>query len=265
MTAEVHVAASEEPSLPERRAGRSRGRRAARWTAAIATTCLVHGAAFFLLDVPVPEMTRDAPAPPRLAWMGSSPSSPESLLGEQLLLFDNAPLFLPTHWNAAAAENLGATGRSPAEIFGDFQTRLSVVPEKIPEVLSILPDGVETPLEGARTFKFDLLSAFGRTGREMQALPPRLALLEVREAFTGRVLGSREISLDEAPGASDWPDWDPFEVLVNADAAGWQAPPMVVRGSGSQAVDVFFRRYIRQQFRPDLEFGPGYYRILVGP
>ncbi len=265
MTEREEAVSTEEPGRSARPAGQARGHRKTRWTVAVATTCLLHGAAFFLLNIPVPHVTRDAPPRSRLTWMGSSPSNPESLLGEQFLLFDNAPLFLPTDWNAAAAENLGSTGRSPVEIFEDFQTRLSVAPERIPEALPILPEGVETPLEGARTFKFDLLSAFGRADRETVALSSRLARLEVREAFSGRVVGSREVGVDDAPGSSEWPDWEPFEILVDVDAAGWQAPPMVVRGSGSQAVDVFFRRYIREQLRPNLTFGPGYYRVLVGP
>ena len=89
--------------------------------------------------------------------------------------------------------------------------------------------------------------------------------VEVRDAFTGRQLARLELSRDEAPGSAEWPDWDPFEALVDVDQAGWQVPPLIVRGSGSQVVDAFFRDYIRQQLRPQVEFGPGYYRILIGP
>jgi hypothetical protein len=200
-----------------------------------------------------------------MAWMGSSASDANSLLGEQFMLFDNAPLFLPTRWNAAAGALGDSRGLSAVQVFDEFQTELNVAPGRTPEVLPILPKGIETPLEGAREFEFDLFSAFGRADREPAQLPSRLARMEVRDAFSGRVVGARDVSPEDAPGSAEWPDWEPFEVLIDVDAAGWQVPPMVVRGSGSQTVDVFFRRYLRQHFRPQLEFGPGYYRILVGP
>ena len=258
--------ASEERDRQEGR-GKSAGRRrsAERWLAAGLLTVVLHLAAFFLLRIPVPEGPEEIEQQARLAWIGQSPSNADSILGEQLLLFDNAPLFLPTTWNAGAAENVAAANRSPTGIFEGFPTRLTVAELKSPQVLKLLPDGIESPVEGIGLLHFNLFSAFGRSDSELRALDPRLAHIEVWAAFSGRKLGSRVVRRSALAEDSEWPDWEPFEVLVDVNAAGGQAPPLVVRGSGSGVVDAFFRSYIAQELRVDLSYGPGYYRLLVGP
>lgn len=238
----------------------------ARWAFATVVTLIVHGAAFFALSVPVPDIAITSAPEARVVWAGASPMGTGSLLSEQLLLFDNAPLFLPTEWNSATAENVTATGRAPGEIFEAYEPRLSMPAAQSPAMLELLPEGVASAREGVQRFDWNLFSAFGQVDKPAVVLEDRLAAIEVRSLETRKLVLEVPVPRSTAPEAGSWPDWTPFEMLAAVESAGVQAPPLVVqRGSGSGVVDAFFRSFVLRDLQLDLRLEPGYYRITVGP
>ncbi|BET69318.1 hypothetical protein ASA1KI_42360 [Opitutales bacterium ASA1] len=239
-------------------------RRRNRWIVASLIAGTAHAVGFFAFRVPIPVRIVEEPRVPLHAWAGDSATRVGTLLDEQLLLFDNAPLFLPTEWNAASSDAVRPIERSPTDLFGSFPDRLQVPGARVPDVVPLLPPSVEAPYRALHLSRLDASSALGRTDRDLQPLADRTAAIVVRDGFTGVVRDSFDVSV-EPETVRTWPDWEPMELLVHTDRAGWVPPPLVSRGSGSTVVDGFFRTYVRERLRADLRFGAGFYRIEIGP
>ncbi len=262
---DARAVASGAPRKRPVRAADSAGWRR-RWAVAGVVTVSVHAGAFMLLSVPGPELADGTEPKSRVAWVGEDPLSGESVLGEQLLLLDNAPLFLPTEWNSSSAENLATVGRPPGEIFSMYEPRLTLAPTRGPASLALLPEGESSPAGALARLNWNYLEAFGRFDRAPVPLESRLARLEVLSAGEGELAAVFILPLSAAQDADAWPDWAPFELLVAVEATGVQAPPLVLApGSGSERVDDFFRNLARRDLQLDLRLSPGYYTVIVGP
>lgn len=235
-----------------------------RWAFAIVVTGLVHAGAFFFITVPdMPPADEDVLAP-RVAWLGKQAASTESAVGEQLFLFDQAPLYFPTQWNYTTDENvLFGGGTSPADSFGYYQRRMVVGSSGGPGDLRPPIQGFENAGEAVETFSWPYFSAFGRIDREVVEVSRRLGAIEVRKEIGGDPLIEANV---DAPAGNSWPDWQPFDMLVLVGDVGMVGEPLVVpRGAGSEVVEDFFRDYVRTQLRLDLRIPPGYYLVSVGP
>lgn len=259
--------APREPAPPERRAAgarRNHGRR--RWGIAVAVALVVHGAAFFAWRVPAGGPERPPAAAPKVQWVGDGALIAEgSALGDQLNLFDSAPLFLPTPWNFATAEKELKSDRPPGEVFDLFAPRLTVSVEQTPADLVLVPSGVGTPAQAIRSFAWPYFESFGRVDRPLAPLPERLAMIEVRAMDTGELMLTATVARRAAPDAAGWGDWAPLEFLVSVEPALALGLPQLTRGSGFDEVDAFFREHVQRELLLDLRLPAGYYRVTVGP
>jgi hypothetical protein len=237
-----------------------------RWIAACVVALLVHVLAFWLFTVSSLPAERPVTLRPRLFWAGAKVVTPESALGEQLALFDSAPLFLPTRWNAAGREGGVREDRSPLEIFDPYRERLSVDENRRPEVLRVFPSFDRDPAVYVSRFSWPALAAFGRAdGRAAGAVAPRIARVEIWSIAEGTLAYERDVMPAELPASASWPEWQPMEALIVVESVGVLGPPLVVRTSGSDLVDGFFRDQIIGRMQPGLILPAGYYRVSIGP
>jgi hypothetical protein len=209
---------------------------------------------WFALQVKAPE------APPAV---GKSPNSTVGLVDpvviKSTMLFDLAPLFLPTEYNSSRKPYVptepGGTfaGFSFKPTFSDSQIELH------------LPPPVAVPSSPAEALVGDPPGApfigFGRTDIKTEPLAPRAAYVEITDAESGRDVYSQPVS-DARPPA---PGWRPMEFMAAVDAAGLVGPPVLTVHSDVAEVDAYFGHYLADSLRIGQRLNPGFYRIRVGP
>lgn len=211
---------------------------------------------------------------------------------DEATLLDPTPLFLPTEWNATQKE------LAPPEPSGSFQSF------RVPPKLAFaeadfrlgrqeaagraaassgsarfdssigLPDPVAVPARPAEALSpglaGSLLVGFGRSNRQVKALPARGSLIEITETASGRPALSGEASTRvqrlaagaQPPGGRAW---QAMEFLAVVDATGLSAPVVVTARSGVEEVDAYFIDFVARTLRLGERLSPGFYRISIGP
>lgn len=205
-------------------------------------------------QVRVPDMPRppEGAAKPAVGLV-----EPEVIKGT--MLFDLAPLFLPTEFNSSRKDYVptepgGAFAGFPFKpTFSESQIELhlpppAVVPSSPAEALADDPPGA--PFIG-----------FGRFDLKMETLVPRAAYVEITDAGTGRKVFSQPVR-DARPPASDW---KPMEFMAAVDSAGLVGPPVLTQRSDVADVDAYFEQYLSATLRIGQRLNPGFYRVVVGP
>jgi hypothetical protein len=178
---------------------------------------------------------------------------------KRTMLFDLAPLFLPTEFNSSRKPYVpiepGGTfaGFSFKPTFSDSQIDLH------------LPPPVEVPSSPAEALVGDPPGApfigFGRTDIKTETLAPRAAYVEITDAESGRDVLSEPVTDARPPS----PGWRPIEFMAAVDAAGLVGPPVLTVHSDVAEVDAYFGRYLAEDLRIGQRLNPGFYRIRVGP
>lgn len=263
--------AAHEP-VPVGPAARDRKLRRGRWVVPVLIGGLVHLAAFAMLHVPVISNRPTGWQRPSIEWVVPPVTSTDSLLAEQLMFFDHAPLFLPTRWNYEGTSELSAIEHSPADIFQPYADRLRFDPVSLPVGASELPSG-GSALDVLKKLRWPYFDAFGRVDKEVMPLEPRLAAVEVRLVESGELMHVETVPIDQVDAAEPWPDWRPFDLFVSITPEGAVATPMSGGGlgrlaSGNATPEVvidFFRRFLRRESRLELYLPAGFYRVTVGP
>ncbi|MFZ5495742.1 MAG: hypothetical protein ACOZE5_10470 [Verrucomicrobiota bacterium] len=194
----------------------------------------------------------------QLAGAGSAIGS--KILQERAELMDPTPLFFPTEWNYGQRPLSGSRLRQPGEVFGSFPPKPVVADQGIasygvqalpvPEKLSdLLAQGNEAPFAG-----------MGQTDIQTTTLAVRAGHLEVRK------LGARESIVEQSLAGIQPPraDFEPIEFLVVVGSAGLICEPILLRGSGWDEVDAFFRAYLIKSYHLGERLPSGRYRVVVG-
>jgi hypothetical protein len=186
--------------------------------------------------------------------------------GDEALLRDPTPLFLPTRWNAAQGVRPDRALREPGEAFAGFGAKF-VFGENQAELA--LPSVVVVPEHPAAAIRpSDWQAPFlglGRTDAMVVPLPARTARLEVRFCRDGRQVVEQELAEIVPFGAQDW---QPLEFGVAVAAGGAIGAPALVTSSGVEVVDEYFQEYLatRSMLGKRLsKLRPGVYRIVIGP
>jgi hypothetical protein len=210
------------------------------------------------------------PAPPaqsrpRVTVVTESGTAGGPLVKEQMELFDQQPLSMPTIWNAGAQGLPADLRRQPGEVFGMYEPRLTFAAERLEPVFG--PSG-GAPTDGRGGLRMIGAMAggwagLGRHDRTVPQLPVRDAAVEVRR-FSG---GLEQVVLREPlqglPDAVREHDWPPVEFSVAVMPAGLVGVPTLTVGSGVEEVDAFFGGYLARDFRLGERVGPGFYRVCI--
>lgn len=201
---------------------------------------------------------------PRVTVVAESAIGGGPLVKEQIELFDQQPLSMPTGWNAGVKELPEALRRQPGEVFGLYEPRLAFAAERLEPVFvprSAAPQDARTGLR-ALGIPADGWGGIGRADRRVPTLPARDAGVEVRSFAGGQVV--LQAALAGLPAVVREHDWAPLEFSVAVESAGLVGEPSLATGSGVEEVDAFFGAYLVRQFRLAERLPPGFYRVVVG-
>lgn len=250
--------------------GGKRARRAARrqWAVGLVVALVFHVTLAGLTRVQMAPGPREDHPNPRVTWVGDRAVLEEDTLqGQQLQIFNDAPLFLPTEVNFASRRQAADDSRPPGQIFSSFDPVLLVPVDRSPPGLVTAPTDRTDPTTAVQAFRWPVLKTFGREDSPERRLEPRRAHIEVRASDTGVVVLTESIPAANDPETPEvWPHWRPVELFVMVSQTGRLSQPLFVGvGSGSDEVDRFMQNYIRQRLRLALRVPPGSYRVLVGP
>lgn len=244
-------------------ANRKRSRVAARWGVGVAAAVLVHAAGLFFLRVdPMEEEISEADYSfASLPWMGEEEAQGD-LLREQAYLFDSAPLFLPTRWNAVSSPVVRALEQRPPELFNSFPAHLSSSEDEH-GLGEMETDDPVSPAISLEAFGRAMPMPFGRNPVDLPNLERRAALIEVRKPGEEELILAEWIPVEDAPERAG-ELWAPSEFLIHVENVGVVGEPVLLSGSGVEEVDLFLREEIRQLLR-DRMLEVGYFRVVAGP
>ncbi|ATC63403.1 hypothetical protein CMV30_05240 [Nibricoccus aquaticus] len=243
-----------------------------RWlglAALIAIVCvavLVLAVRFVSLPTPA---ANSKPVTPRTGGIGiASPSGTvaSALLHEQSLL-DPDPLFLPTQFNASQLRLPALIRREPGASFQPVSSKYTYT---LAEAQISFPEPVASPAQPVDVLAYDRVKnpyeVLGRYESDALPLPERLAVVEIVQIKSGRVVFTAPLKMLDAPAQLASADWRPLELLAAVDATGLIGLPVLSRGSGVEAIDTFFlRSYLAKEFRLGERLPPGFYALRVGP
>lgn len=236
------------------------------WIAIAAALVLAGLILFGLTRIRLPEVAGPAPAKPSNS--GSTIITridADSNLSGSVALFDTKILFLPTALNNSDPALPSSFRREPDRALRPLPPHYTY---REYEMGVALPEAVEVPAEPVQAVRVGDMPnpyfAFGRINFPYTPLSPRLAMLEVVQARTGRLVLSAPL---QARAAQKLPpvDWQPLEMLVAVEAGGMVGEPTVTSGSGFAEVDRYFRELLLQHFRIGARLPPGFYTLRIGP
>lgn len=193
-----------------------------------------------------------------------------SLLSEQASLFDPAPLFLPTKWNAGQQPLPSGVEHQPGQIFHSFQPQL--VFEKSSLNLPIPPAHVlpKSPIELLKQPSRDPFLGFDRRDQKLVPLPARPGIVEVVRVADGKLIFSQELNKQIVAGYKS-ANWQPLEFLAVVTVTGLLGRPVMLPREGlpGDAANENMVSNLRHYLSADLHIGerlePGIYRVVVGP
>lgn len=232
------------------------------WPAAAGLTLALAAAGgllWWLLPVAPLPLPGRTPTPPFISIQ--KPGGAADMTMDQALLFDSAPLFLPTRWSTTlSGSRVGRPGGD--DPFALFASEISATPASLRP--PAIPVGDAVPALLPDRGGMDEFSAMGRDdpSAKVGALPPRGAAWEVRRADNGNLVLSGRVK-SAIPEAGDLL-WQPAEFWLMVNQAGPVGAPLVASGTGSDSLDAALRSLI-QSSEPVNLLPPGYYRIVVGP
>lgn len=223
----------------------------------------VHLAGFLLFKI---DPLKDAPPafPPALVQFSPSQTDHgQSWLAEQTLLFDSAPLFLPTRWNTSQPTPPAAlTRKQTGDPFPAPEPVLSI------DQVSLPPDEVAL---AAQNQKSDELlrpaywSPFHGFGLGPQAtitpIPTGIGLQAVA-MNSGETVVNLRLPVTH-PALVETSLWSPAVFTILVDEAGAIGSPMLMESSFDERVDDALRDLLRTlDWTSLVPFG--YYRVTVG-
>lgn len=233
------------------------------WVAIAMALVLAGTILFALTQVRLPKNTEAKPIQTAI----SRPPIAITRLGadDSFLFYDPNTLFRPTAITNSDPALPASFRREPGHA-------LKAIPERLTfaqyEMKIVLPEPIQTPTDAVQAVGVgdapNPFFAFGRVNFPFTPLSPRLALLEVLQARTGRTVLSAPLkaSPDEKFPAVDW---QPLEMVVAVEPAGLVGEPTVTSGSGFEEVDRYFRDLLLRQFRLGARLPPGFYTLRIGP
>jgi hypothetical protein len=265
MTVDLKEVAPVMPAMSPAETARRQRVRFVQWAAAILVAVLVHGAALFLIDLPE---DRDPAGQRRAAPVSFRTVDPEDggrLLREQLEFSDTAPLYFPTGWNVANAENLRVPLKSPGDIFEPYKPRLGFSRVEAHRLVALPKAEITAPTAALAGFQPDATRLAGRIDRVETIPDERIALVEVFDMRDGGKVFETTVQEVVDGSALATVDWKPAEWVILMDSVGLVGKGMMTRSSGSDTVDDELQSLVDNELDLDKQIIPGYYMVILGP
>jgi hypothetical protein len=223
----------------------------------------VHLAGFLLFNI---DPLDDTPPPFSPALVQFSPSQPDqtqSWLAEQTLLFDSAPLFLPTRWNTSQpTPPVALTRKQAADPFPAPEPVLSIDQVRLPPDEVALAGDNQQSHELLRPAYWSPFHGFGLGNQtEISPIPAGIGLQAVAMS-SGETVVSLRLPVTH-PALVETSLWSPAVFTILVDEAGAIGSPMLMESSFDERVDDALRDLLRTlDWTSLVPFG--YYRVTVG-
>lgn len=201
---------------------------------------------------------------PQVTVVAGGGGAVSPLVAEQMELFDQQPLSMPTHWNAGDEPLPAELRRQPGEVFGMYDVRLAFAAERLVPVFGPRDNAPRDGLEGLRALGpfAEGWVGLGRRDRPPAPLAARDAAIEVRR-FGGGVSPVLAEALQGLGESIREHDWSPLEFSVVVAPSGLVGVPTLTTGSGVEEVDTFFGSYLVHGYRLGERVPPGFYRVFL--
>ena len=189
------------------------------------------------------------------------------LLAEQALLFDSAPLFLPTAFNYVGQQELrDVTDPTLGPLFADFQPELRLG-KLTYDATALFKERVryEDKDDFLELPNWEFFRDFTRGASEVQPVYPRDGFIRVVRLPSGEEIRSFAVQAGDLAGLADITgNWSPFSFQVLVGGTGILGAPLLAGNSGFPEVHDLWRTWLGSSaFLATLE--SGYYRIEIGP
>lgn len=200
---------------------------------------LTHVAGFLIFRVETRTFPGVEEHPPFLVFLDEAAMEAGSLASERAQLFDSAPLFIPTQWNAAAKAY--TTLEMPAaENFSDYRPEIALEEEIWPSgSFGLNGDIIESPMDLLALRFLRPFRTFGQESIEAIVLPAWEPFATVRVVsgaggLTGATPETRPLSgVPEAPGVSRSAS---YTLQLSADGR-LLSRPILLESSGRETLD----------------------------
>ena len=234
------------------------------WLALIAGFSLVVAGGFWMLSPPSTSLGppgKNGARPPSVSF-----AQLQGVSGDEALLLDPMPLYLPTSWNAAQGVRPESSLREPGNAFSGYEAKF-VFPET--GVNLNLPSPIQLPESPTVAIRpCDWSAPFFGLGRKdfpEKPLERRGAFIEVHQASDGQKVIAQASEGYPPPAAVDW---QPLEFLMAVEPGGVVGTPSLLNSSGSENIDRFFQEFLLDRWRAGdrlSKLAPGIYRVYIGP
>jgi hypothetical protein len=225
---------------------------------------VAHFGIFYFLKFQGPAPRERPDFDSEIEYVGNLARESDPVLQEQGLLYDSAPLFMPTRWNLGSEMGSVASLREATEVFAIFPPELSL-PDSPPQIRDSIKGAPPMPLQELPQGPAFIMAPFGRVSANSGESSPASMIVEARPLDSQRVADSVRIPIPESLIQQVPPSlWSPARLhlqLKEGRPIGW---PVVASGSGftewDEALQQYvgslgFYRYLRN----------GYYLITVYP
>ena len=215
---------------------------------------------FRILSSPLPER-RAAPA--FVQYVSADSLANASELDEQAALFDSAPLFIPTRWNASQASSVDLTDVARGQL-AEFEPQIDLLAELQPAEFGAAADlEVRAPIDLLASRYWRFFDGFPQVPGAPSALPAAQPVAQV--AVVGAPLAAVQSLAASLTYTTAVPIDGPVLYYQRVSAAGLPlGAPMLGRSSGNDAFDAAAAAWLgRAEVRAQLP--SGYVAITVFP
>lgn len=179
---------------------------------------------------------------------------------EQAMLFDSAPIFIPTPWNAAQQNDRFKALATPA-VFDDFEPQINVLAEmSAGAALEPKSGSVDSPVDLLGAAFEDLFLGFGKSAESMEAFPDPASAVYYRGMETAWKKLPVFPQFESVPALTN-----PVTFYLNiAKSRRLLGSPMLATGSGMADFDRAARTWL---ISPEIlaQFPVGYSEVVVYP
>ena len=189
----------------------------------------------------------------------------QRLLEEQAWLMDTAPVFLSTSWNYAPELEsiIQEATEATVPLFDAFEPSITLNKEAFPDEIALPTPFIRNSLEMLSQDFWGFFSGFGQKYQNVQPLPERSGHCRIIALDSGL---ERERFLPASLTDSlSMPPFNPVTFLIYVEEGSLLGLPLLLKASGSDAVDRNLRKFVEQELLHGLGLESGYYRIVIGP
>jgi len=223
----------------------------------------LHLAGFLIFRVISSPLPDRAEARPFVQYVSAGSLASDRELEEQAELFDSAPLFIPTHWNASQVTFV-ESGDVLREQFPEFEPKIELQRELQPSSFLVVDSAqVNQPLDLLASRFWRFFSGFAESAVPVVAFEDEVPVVEVS------VVGQSSLLPISIPAELDYTTASPvarpvlYYIRMSGSGAALSAPTLG-QSSGNEAFDLAALKWLRA---PEVQglLPKGYLAVKVFP